>query len=119
MSSTPATSLTASSCRSVSALRRYSGTMFSARISAGLPSVSMIRSAGMSGSAVVVQAATSCPARSAANIVASFRNSRGAGSRHGPTAAGVWAPATRPTNNPRQWLGSSLRSPPPQALAVD
>ena len=46
----------ASTCRSVSSLRRYSGTTFSARIN-DVRSASTTTSAGMSGAAVVVHAA--------------------------------------------------------------
>ncbi len=57
VSSTPAISLSANTCDSVSSLRRYSGTTFSARISDVL-SDSTTTSDGTSGAAVVVHAAS-------------------------------------------------------------
>ena len=69
VSSTPATSLSASTCISDSSLRRYSGTTFSARISA-VRSASTTTSTGMSGSAVDVHTAFTWPARSAPKSVA-------------------------------------------------
>ena len=57
VSSTPAIWLMASTCCSLSSLRRYSGTTFSARISAGCDRPAPPRRPGTSGAAVVVQAA--------------------------------------------------------------
>ncbi len=111
VSSTPATSLIASNCRSLSALRRYSGTTFSARISAGLPSASATRSPGVPGSAVVVHPAVSCPARIAANIVAPSGNSRGSGSRQRADRRRVPGARRQPRRRGRRSGAAACSSP--------
>src|SRR6202041_957963 len=90
-----------------------SGTTFSACTSAGLPSVSTTRSAGTFGSAVVVHAAVTSPALTAAKSFAPSANSRAAGNRQPPTAEGVGAPAIDPTTSPWQCCGRARGSLPP------
>ena len=93
------------------------GTTFSARISA-VRSESMVRSAGKSGAAAVVQAVSISPLRRAAHNTSSSGNSSGADGTHVPNDSGTATPCTTPGFNDSQRPISALRSPTPQLAAV-
>ena len=107
----------ANTCCSARTLRRYSGTTFSARISA-VRSVSTVTPDGAAGAAVEVHATVTAPAFSAVKRLAVSLNSRAAGKTQSPTRAGWASPVTTPTDSPPHWPGSAATSFAPHRSAV-